>query len=607
VQHFLSILKYAKPYKARVVLSIICHILMVLFSLGSVTILIPILNIIFENTQAITNQPVWSGIVNIRVYLQDSLNFWITHHSALSGKQQVLFYVLCIAACFFILKNIFRYLGARFLIYIKNGVERDLRNDIHHKLMYLPLPFFSEKRKGDIVSRLTTDILEIQWALLSSIKRFVEDPLMIITTLIVMLIMSPKLTMFVLVLIPFTGIIITSISTLLKKPSAQAKEEMGNILSLAEEHIGALPIIKSYTAEEKTQERFENSNQRHFGFMNKMLYRRDLSSPISEVMGSMVVLAIIWFGSKLIIEDQALEPEMFITYIALFYQIINPAKSLSVAFYDIKRSEASVQRINEILHAQNPLLDGDQQNFSPTFNNTLSLSNVSFAYDEKVVVKNFSLEIKKGEVVALVGQSGSGKSTIAYLLNRFYDPTSGTIKIDDQDYKKINLKELRSQIGYISQDAILFYGTVLENLKFGNFNASKETIVEACKIANAYGFIQELEKGFDTMIGDRGLKLSGGQRQRLTIARAILNDPAILVLDEATSALDAESEKLVQAALNAVMKGRTAIVIAHRLSTIQKADKIIVLENGSIQESGTHQDLIAQNGIYQKLVELQSI
>jgi len=392
-----------------------------------------------------------------------------------------------------------------------------------------------------------------------------------------------------------------------KKPSESAKKEMGNILSLAEEHIGALSIIKSYTVEEKTQERFEASNEKHFGFMNKMLYRRDLSSPVSEVMGSMVVLAIIWFGSKLIIEDQALEPEMFITYIALFYQIINPAKSLSVAFYDIKRSEASVMRINEILHAKNSLIDFNKQTESIAFNSSLIFDKVSFAYEEKEVVKDFSLEIGKGEVVALVGQSGSGKSTIAYLLNCFYDPTLGKIKMDGIDYDKINLKNLRSQIGYISQEAILFYGTVLENLRFGNFDVSKEEIIAACKVANAYDFIEELENGFDTMIGDRGLKLSGGQRQRLTIARAILKNPPILVLDEATSALDAESEKLVQSALNAVMKGRTTVVIAHRLSTIQKADKIIVMEGGSIKETGTHLELIAQKGIYQKLVELQSI
>ncbi len=606
MHHFFSILKLAIPYKGRALLSILFHILMVLFSLGSVTILIPILNIIFENTQAISAQPVWDGIANIRDYLESSLNYWIGYHSERIGKKQVLLFVLGIAASFFILKNLFRYLGARLLIYIRNGVERDLRNNIHKKLLHLPIPFFTEKRKGDLVSRMTTDILEIQWALLSSIKRFVEDPLMIIVTLIVMLIMSPKLTLFVLLLIPITGILITSISTLLKKPSAQAKEEMGNILSIAEEHVGALPIIKSYTAEEKSQDRFEKSNQRHFGFMNKMLYRRDLSSPVSEVLGSMVVLAIIWFGSKLIIEDQALEPEMFITYIALFYQIINPAKSLSVAFYDIKRSEASIERINEILDADNPLLNTAGNHKIEDFKSAIEIKNVSFAYDEKDVVADFSLTIKKGTVVAFVGQSGSGKSTLAYLINRFYDPSSGTITFDGVPYPDFNLKSLRQQIGYISQDAILFFGSVRENLLFGNENATAEDLVAACKVANAYGFIQELEKGFDTMIGDRGMKLSGGQRQRLTIARAILKDPAILVLDEATSALDSESEQLVQEALNAVMKGRTAIVIAHRLSTIQNADQIVVMENGRIQETGNHTELIQKGGIYSKLVGLQS-
>ena len=606
MKHFISILRYAIPYKGRAALSVLCHILMVIFSLGSVTILIPILKIIFENTQTITAKPVWQGLANIRVYLMDGLNYWIMQQSISQGQQRVLLLVLIVAGICFLLKNIFRYLGSVFLIYIRNGVERDIRNKVHHKLMYLPLPFFSEKRKGDIVSRLTTDILEIQWALLSSIKRLVEDPIMIISTLAIMLILSPRLTLFVLILIPITGIVISSISNLLKKPSALAKAEMGNILSLAEEHVGALPIIKSYTSEELAHKRFKESNQKHFGFMNQMLWRRDLSSPVSEVLGSFVVLAIIWFGSKLIIEEQALEPEMFITYIALFYQIINPAKSLSVAFYDLRRSEASVERINQILDARNPILEQQANLSSPIFSKEITLENVSFAYEEKMVLDQVDLTIKKGEVVALVGQSGSGKSTLAYLINRFYDPGAGVIKMDGIPYVDINVKSLREQIGYISQDAILFFGSIRENLLFGNEGATEEKMIAACKAANAYDFIKEQEKGFDTIIGDRGLKLSGGQRQRLTIARAILKNPAILVLDEATSALDSESEQLVQQALNAVMKGRTAVVIAHRLSTIQNADKIIVMEAGKIVESGDHKSLLSQKGIYKKLVALQS-
>lgn len=601
-----TILKFAKPYKSRVLLSILCHFSMVVFSLGSVTILIPILKIIFKNTKEVFTQPVYQGLGNIKTYLEGSLNYWISTYSESIGKQQVLFWVLLIAASFFILKNVFRYIGATLLVYIRNGVERDIRNEIHNKMVSLPISFFSEKRKGDIASRLTTDILEIQWALLSSIKRLVEDPLMIIGTLLLMFTLSPRLTLFVLILIPITGFIITTISRLLKKPSEQAKEEMGRLMSLVEEHIGGMPIIKSYGAEQEVHNTFQDSNHRHFGFMNKMLYRRDLSSPISEIMGSTVILIIIWFGAQLILESNELEPEVFITYVALFYQIINPAKSLSVAFYDIRRSEASIDRINTILDAENPILEKQGQRLEAKFDKALKFENVSFSYGEKPIIQHLNIEIKKGEMIALVGPSGGGKSTLAYLVNRFYDPTEGSILLDGVDYKELDLKSLRSKVGYISQDPILFYGTIRENLMFGNPDSTQDEVIEAAKVANAHDFIEQLENGYETQIGDRGLKLSGGQRQRITIARALLNNPEILVLDEATSALDAESEKLVQKALEAVMANRTAIVIAHRLSTIQHADNIIVIQDGKILESGDHQSLLSKSGAYQKLVELQS-
>lgn len=600
-----TILRFAGPYKTKVVLSAICHVLMVVFSLGSVTILIPILKIIFSNTQVITEPPIYEGLGQIKSYIEHSLNYWITYYGETSGKQQVLFWVLCLAATFFLLKNLFRYLGSILLIYIRNGVERDLRKKIHHKLLYLPISYFSAKRKGDITSRLTTDILEIQWALLSSVKRLVEDPLMIIGTMVLMLVLSPRLTLFVLLLIPVTGFIITTISRLLKKPSEMAKEEMGKLLSIVDEHVGGIPIIKSYAAEKQAHDIFQHSNQRHFTFMNKMLFRRDLSSPISEILGSSVILGIIWFGAKLILEENELEPEVFITYVALFYQIINPSKSLSVAFYDIRRSEASVDRINEILDAPNAILDhgGNQP---ARFEQSITFEDVNFSYDTHEVLTNINFTIGKGEMIALVGPSGGGKSTLAYLINRFYDPVQGRILLDGVDYKDLELSSLRGLVGYISQDPILFFGSIRQNLLFGNPNATEAQLIAAAKVAHAHDFIMELDKGYDTAIGDRGLKLSGGQRQRITIARAILNDPQILVLDEATSALDAVSEKLVQKALEAVMENRTAIVIAHRLSTIRNAKHILVIQEGRIIESGSHQTLIQQAGPYQKLVELQS-
>lgn len=606
MKNFFHILQFARPYRQQIFWSALFNILMVIFSLGSITILIPILKIIFENTNPITEPAQYTGLINLKAYLESQLNYFITTWSAQIGQQRVLMYILLFSCVLFLLKNIFRFLGSAFLTYLKNVIERDLRDAIHDKMLHLPISFFTEKRKGDIIARLTTDIVEIQWAILSSIQRMVQEPLLILITIFLLVVLSPKLTLFVVILLPITGFVITYIGNTLKRPAQQAKEELAHILSLVEENLSGLPIIKSYVAEQKAQQKFKASNQRHFQFMNSVLYRRELSSPISEVLGSFVIIAIVWFGSVLILERNELEAEVFITYVVLFYQIINPAKAISLAVYDIKRGDASAERIMELLHTPNHLADTPDALAKKNFQRQIELRNISFRYTEKDVIEGLNLVIPCGTSVALVGQSGSGKTTLAYLLNRFYDVTNGQILFDDIDVKNIKLKNIRSLIGYISQDAILFNDTIKNNLLFGNETATEIEIVAAAKAANAHEFIEKTTLGYDTNIGDSGQKLSGGQRQRLTIARAILKNPPILILDEATSALDSESEKLVQDALNKVMKNRTSIVIAHRLSTIQNADLIVVMREGKIMETGTHHELIAQKGEYDKLVQLQA-
>ena len=603
---YFRILQFAWPYKRQIFLSVLFNILTVIFSLGSITILIPILKVIFDNTVEVASPEPYQGLLHLKSYLESWLNYQIGQLSEQLGTQTLLLRILGFASLFFLLKNAFRYLAAVYLAILKNGVERDLRSAIHDKMLHLPLSFFSEKRKGDIIARLTTDIQEIQWALLSSVQRIIQDPLMILLTLLLLIILSTRLTVFVIVLLPITGFVITFIGNTLKKPSKLAKEELGKLLSYIEEHLSGLSIIKSYVAEERIQKNFEASNQRYNKFMNQMLFRRDLSSPVSEVLGSFAIIAIIWFGGYLILTSGDLQPEIFITYIALFYQIINPAKSISVAIYDIKRGEASTDRILELLDTPNPLEDQPDAIEKTSFDSNIHIENVYFKYEEKWVLENFSLEIPKGKTVALVGQSGSGKSTLANLLNRFYDVNEGHIQVDGQDIRKIKIKHLRRLIGFISQDAILFNDSIRNNLLLGNPNATQEEIEWAAKVANAHDFILAAEQGYDTIIGDRGHKLSGGQRQRLTIARAVLKNPPILILDEATSALDSESEKLVQEALEKLMQNRTSIVIAHRLSTIQHADEIIVMRAGQLIERGTHDELMQQKGAYQKLVELQA-
>jgi len=603
---YFRILRFALPYRQQIILSALFNILTVLFSLGSITILIPVLKLLFQNTPSVQEPIPYEGILKLKPFLESHMNYYITQWMEQYGPQKILLAILLVATGFFLLKNLFRYLAAISLTFIKNGVEKDLRNVIHQKILELPPAYFSEKRKGDLIARLTTDVLEIQWALLSSIQRMVQDPLMILSTLVLLIILSPKLTLFVTILIPITGFVITTVGNSLKRPSAKAKIESGKLLAHVEEHIGGLPIIQSYVAEKRIHRAFRETNQRHFNFMNQTLFRRELSSPISEVLGSLVIIVIVWFGSNLILNNNSLQPEIFITYIVLFYQIINPAKSISTAFYDIKRGQASAERILSVLDTPNPLADRPDAQPKTGFDRSIEFRNVSFRYQEKWVLQGINLVIPKGKTIALVGQSGSGKTTIASLLSRFYDVSEGALEMDGTDLRKIKIQDLRRLIGYISQDPVLFNDTIRNNLLLGNEFASEKDLLEAARIANAHDFIMATELGYDTVIGDRGMKLSGGQRQRLTIARAVLKNPPILVLDEATSSLDSESEKLVQEALEKIMANRTSLVIAHRLSTIQHADEIVVLREGRIIEQGNHHELMDRGGEYSKLVELQA-
>lgn len=604
MKHYYRLLGYALPYKRNILLAGVFNLALVLFSLGSVSILMPVLKIIFENTTPVTEPPVYQGLTKMTTFVQAWLNYQIVSWIAVLGKQAVLFRVLAIGAFMFLMKNLVRYLGAINMAYINNNVERDLRNKIHKKLLQLPLGYFSEQRKGDLMTRLTADIVELQWALFSSIQRLVQDPLMILTTMIGLVVLSPQLTLYALILLPLAGLLITTIGNRLKAPSKKAKDELGKIMSYVEEHLSGLPVIRSFHAEDQMHQRFEQANGRYLHWMNHTQRLRELSSPMSEFLGSLVIIAIIWYSAKLILQDGALQPEVFITYIALFYQIINPAKSISMAIYDIKKGEASAERVFSIIDAQEELRPGANLPMS-VFKDCIQFEHVSFSYQTNKVLDDIQFTLAKGKKIALVGQSGSGKSTIAKLLVRFYDPTSGNILVDGVPMHDLSSADWLKQLGYISQETFLLNDSVRNNLLMGNPLATDEAMWRALEVAHAVDFVNSLPGKLEASLGESGGKLSGGQRQRIGIARAVLKDPAILVLDEATSALDSESERTVQEALDALMAERTTLIIAHRLSTIQQADEILVLKEGKIIERGTHTSLLNLQGYYADLWRLQ--
>ena len=596
---------YVLPYKRFAFLNVFFNILYALFSSLSFVALIPMLEVLFDARARIYQKPVYKGISEANIYFKEYLNYQVTQHAG-GDPVQALSYIIALVLLLFFLKNIFNYLAIVFINLLRNGVLKDLRNMMYKKIISLPISYFSEKRKGDVISRITTDINEFQTSYLSILEFIVKEPLTIIFTIVIMCGISLKLTVFVFVFIPVAGLAISRVGKTLKKHSGRVQAEQGFFLSLIEETLSGLRIIKSFNAQGAFIKRFTDSTQRFNNYANNLSYRQNLASPISEFLGILVIGILLWYGGTMVLVDKTLGGSEFVAYMGLAYNILTPAKEISKAAYRLRQGDAAALRVLEVIHAQNPIFDKENAIEKTDFQAAISLKNISFKYDNEYVLKDFSLEIPKGKTVALVGQSGSGKSTIANLIARFYDVNEGSITFDSTDIRDLKIQSLRDLIGIVSQDSILFNDTITNNLLIGKASATPMEIEEAAKVANAYDFIETLPEKFQTNIGDMGGKLSGGQKQRLSIARAVLKNPPIMILDEATSALDTESEKLVQNALEKMMMNRTSLVIAHRLSTIQKADIIVVMEKGKIIEQGNHATLMAQNGTYRKLVEMQS-
>lgn len=609
MNQFVNILKYAKPYKSYAIGHIISNILFALFSTLSMIALKPMLDVIFKQKKSsVIVKPVYQGFSNIGSFLENSLTYQMHEYTG-GDNSKALVFVVGIIIIAFLLKNLFGYLANYFMVFLRNGVVRDLRNAVYKKTVELPLSYFSEQKKGDIMARVTNDVSTLQYSMLPVLELIIREPLTIIFTIIAMLYLSPSLTLFVFIFIPITGLIISRIGKSLKRKSDRVQNEQGVILSTLEETLTGLRIIKGFNAEEKFDTKFQESSTRFYNFSNKLMNRQNLASPASEVLGIFVIAVLLWYGGQLVLKEGSsggLDGSAFLVYMGLAYYILTPAKAISRGLYNIKQGNAAAERIQEIIDTPNPLKDKENAITKNDFNSQIEFKNISFKYEDEYVLKDFSLTIPKGKTVALVGQSGSGKSTIANLITRFYDVNKGEILIDGLDIRDLTTSSLRKQLGIVTQEALLFNDSIKNNLKLGKQNANDDEVIEALKIANAWEFVKDLPKGIETNIGDSGNKLSGGQKQRLSIARAVLKSPPIMILDEATSALDTESERLVQIALENMMKNRTSIVIAHRLSTIQNADEIIVLNKGEIVEKGKHSELIAKNGVYQKLVEMQS-
>ena len=606
MREFFSILKrFIPPYKFRVFKSVLYNLLHAVFGTLSIAMLAPVLGILFGTQPDVTESVPFAFDINS---LKTIFYYHITHARDVYGPASTLLFVGIVAIVATALKTGFAYLGAYETIYIRNGVVRDIRRKIFTKILSLPLPFFSEERKGDIISRMTGDVQEVEASVMSSLEMFFQSPILIMVYLSTMLMMSWQLTLFVFVMLPIMGTLIGKVGKNLKRHSREGQNKMGEILSLMEETLSGLRIIKAFNAEKKVNQKFSDENESYRRIQNRLMRRRSLAHPMSEFLGTIVIVLVLWFGGTLILNHTgALTAPEFIAYIALFYSIINPAKNLTNAFYSIQKGLAAMDRIDDILKAESSILEPRQPVKIKEFTDAITYRNVSFAYNEsKTVLKNINLTIPKGQTVALVGQSGSGKSTFVDLLPRFYDINEGEITIDGNNIKDFSFYDLRELMGNVNQDPILFNDTIYNNIAFGVENATPEKVENAAKIANAHDFIMQTENGYQTVIGDRGGKLSGGQRQRLSIARAVLKNPPIMILDEATSALDTESEKLVQEALDNLMRNRTSIVIAHRLSTIKNANLICVFHEGEIAERGTHEELLQLNGIYTKLYQMQN-
>ena len=606
MKEFLLILRrFVPPYKKYVALNVLCNILSAILTLFSFALIIPILEMLFKVREDVyqlmhIGQASFKDVAinNFYYYTQEAINNY--------GPQTTLAALTAMLVVMTGLKTGVSYLCSYFIIPMRNGIVRDIRNYVFNKMISLPISFFTSARKGDVMARMSGDVAEIENSIMQSLDMMFKNPIMIIACLATMFAISWQLTVFVLILLPMAGFIMGRVGKSLKRKSLDQQNQWGVLMSNIEECLGGLRIIKAFNAEEKVKDRFHRENQTFYRLSNRIARRQSLAHPMSEFLGTMAIAIVLWFGGSLILGgNSTLNASEFIYYMVIFYTIINPAKDLSKAMYSIQKGLASMERVDKILGAQNPIRDPNNPKTITTLKGSISYDNISFAYGDKEVLHDVSLEIPAGSTVALVGQSGSGKSTMADLLPRFYDVNAGSIKVDGTDIRDMRVHDLRSFMGNVNQEAILFNDTFYNNITFGVEHATREQVEQAARVANAHEFIMASENGYDTNIGDRGCRLSGGQRQRISIARAILKNPPLLILDEATSALDTESEQLVQQALDRLMEGRTTLVIAHRLSTIKNADLICVLHEGRIVEKGTHQELIELNGYYKHLVDMQ--
>ncbi len=603
MKHLGKVLQFLLPYWRKGTLNVVFNLLSAVFAIFSVTMAIPFLGILFENEPLVTSVDEFTLSADS---VKEHFNYHISQVIITEGKTAALIYLSILIVSMSFLKNVFHYLALYFLAPIRNGVVRDVRNLVYAKVLSLPLSYFTESRKGDIISRMTGDVQEIENSIINSLEMLFRDPITIVIYIAVLFYMSVPLTLFVMILLPLSGFIIGRIGRTLRQTSLRGQKKLGVLLSFIEETLGGLRIIKAFNAEEKVHGRFENTNNLYTRIMTKMHRRRYLARPVSEFLGTTVMVAIMVYGATLVLAGVgSLTSQAFIGYLMLFYLIIAPAKGFTTAFYNLQRGMASVDRIQEILDAQNHIVEKKNAHPISDFEKSIEYRNVWFAYDHTDVLKNINLKIEKGKTIALVGQSGSGKSTLADLLPRFYDIQRGEILIDGVPIKDYKIVDLRNLMGNVNQEPILFNESFFNNIAFGVNNVTEEDVVAAAKVANAHDFIINTSHGYYTNVGDRGDKLSGGQRQRLSIARAVLKNPPIMILDEATSSLDTESERLVQEALSKLMKSRTSVVIAHRLSTIKFADEICVMHEGEIVERGRHDELIAKKGYYKRLHDMQ--
>ena len=600
MKQYARIFLYLKVYKGKIFLYFLFTLLSIIFSIVSIGMLMPFLQLIFTGDQV-------TAISRSSNLVIQWVNDFLYTAVKTNGKAATLGFICLLMICFIILKNLFLYLSYYVLNPLKNKIINQLREDLYDKVLRLPIGFFNEKRKGDLMSRMTNDVSEVESSVVGTLEGWIKDPMTIIVTLAVLFLISVQLTLFILILIPVLGLVIGRVTKSLKKHSKEVANKYGETLSTLDETLGGLRVIKAFNIEKTLRTKFFNSNRELLHSKNKISYRRDLASPLSEVMGVMLFTAVLYYGGRLVLNNELLEASAFLGFLGIFYNIINPAKALSTSFSNMRKGAAAINRIEEILKTPVTVDDNPQGKLLTAFSDKIEFRNVRFAYEDNIILHDINLTVKKGMTVALVGSSGSGKSTLADLVPRFHDVTDGDVLIDGINIKDYSLHSVRSQMSIVTQEPILFNDTIANNIALGYPSATDAQIREAAKIANAHEFIIKKAGGYNSNIGDRGSKLSGGERQRITIARAVLKNPPILILDEATSSLDTESERMVQDAINNMMQNRTSIVIAHRLSTIRHADEIIVLQKGKIVERGTHLELLFQNGFYKKLVEMQEV